>query len=308
MATTQTERILRLAAKLLSKPMIRAGISYLSVCLCLLPALLFSAITVIDDTGQTLVFKTPPERVVSLAPHLTELMVYLGYEQRLVARDSASDYPESIRHLPNMGSVHNLSMEAILQQKPDLILGWYSGIHPEQAKQFSTMGISFFYSEPASLQTILDNMRKLESMFGATETSHSAIQNFEANIQSLKTHPQKKVKVFYQVWNKPLTTLNGKHFVTEIIELCGGENIFAELEILAPQVNIEAVVQRAPDVILSGQPVNEQKNFWEKWQSIPAVKNQAFVYINPDLLVRPGPRLVEGKQALCEAISQFQSP
>lgn len=260
-----------------------------------------SGITVNDDSGQVLHIEQPANRVISLAPHLTELMYYIGAQDKLVGRDSASDYPEAAETIADIGNISLLNIEAILSLKPDLILAWKSGNTQKNLQRLQELGIPVFFSEPRSLDDIYQNMLSLASLTNSNKNKKKIV-GFNAELNKFvtnKNQQEKTLRVFYQVWHKPLVTLNGEHLTSQMIALCGGYNIFSEEKILAPQINIESVIEANPQLIIMNN--GQSENIWKTWKSIDAVKNNNFLYINPDQL-RPGPRILEGFKKLCQAI------
>jgi iron complex transport system substrate-binding protein len=262
--------------------------------------------SVIDDNNQTITLNEPAKRIVSLTPHLSEIVFFLGHEEKLVARDSASDFPESIKHIPSIGNSANLNTEAILALKPDLILAWKSGNTQKQIKQLQSFDIPIFFSEPRTLNDISENMEKISVLLSGNKNEEK-IKSFTSRIKTLEetfSKNKENLRVFYQVWQEPLMTLNGEHLVSEIIKLCRGENIFSDQKILAPQVSLEALIQRNPQLIILGDKNKNVKSYWGKWKSIEAVRNNNFIFVNSDLLVRPGPRILEGVEQVCQGINK----
>lgn len=265
-------------------------------------------ISVIDDSGQLIQLDKPATRVISLAPHLTEMMFFLNQERSLLARDFSSDFPEASKSITDIGNASSLNIEAILALKPDLILAWQSGNKQKQMKQLQNLGIPVFYSEPRKLKDIPSNLNRISILLGALNRNEANIQKLEQALEKTNTRNNgEKIKVFYQVWQEPLMSLNGEHLVSQIIRFCGGENIFSSQSILAPQVSVEAVIKNNPDLIIFGEENIQALDFWKKWPEIKAVKNERLLPINPDILVRPGPRVVQGIEQICATIDSMNA-
>ncbi len=259
-----------------------------------------------DDLKRTVKLTKPARKIISLSPHITELLFYLEQGDKVIAIDESSDYPRQTSSLPKIGNAFQVSIEEVIRLKPDLIIAWASTESTSKSlKLIQDMGIPIFYSEPKSLEDIARTMERISILTGNTATSLSKIEEFRSKVESFSksnANTEQASPVFYQVWNKPLMTLNGEHIVSEIIELCGGRNIFEELKITAPQVNLEAVIERNPSLIISS---DNQREFWDNWKTIDAVKQGNFLAVNPDHLVRPGPRILLGAEKICEAIAQL---
>ena len=261
-------------------------------------------IAVVDDAGNTVTLAKPAQRIVALAPHLTEMMFAVGAGDRLVGRVSHSDYPAEAQTIALVGDNLHLDMERIIALKPDLLVVWLHGSAGPQLEALRKLGIPLFYSEPHSLEQIEDTLVRLGKLAG---TENKAVQVADGMREDLKKLSERyagrpTVRVFYQVWDKPLYTLNGKHFVSDVLRLCGGENIFAGLATTAPVVNVEAVLQENPEAVLSGDIRKRDENglnLWRRYPTLLATRRDNLFNLDPDLLVRPGPRIVAGATAVC---------
>lgn len=261
-----------------------------------------------DDAGrQVCVGKV--DRVVSLAPHATEILAYLGAVNRVVGVDSSSDYPPDVNHLPKLGDYLRVDLERLALLRPDLVIAWKSGITPDQLKTLDSLGIAVFVSEPLTLQAVASNMKRLGRLLGMSATSSTLADQWLASFDALKKAHRsvKPLRVFYQVWPEPLMTLGGTHVVSQIIQMCGGVNIFGELKTLAPTVGVESVVQARPDVILSSgdsADLLSLKAKWATWTAIPAVANGHVAVVPQDILVRNGPRLLNAARRVCTILDE----
>lgn len=268
-----------------------------------------AAITVIDDDGNTINMPSAAHRIVSLAPHVTELLFTVGAGERIVGTVEHSDYPPEAQQIRRIGGFNALDLEMILALKPDLVIGWRTGNNPVQLEKLRAMGLPLFISEPRHLVDIPDTARRLAMLAGTSDQAKAFIKKFEQHYLKLKQHYSrlKPVKLFYEVWHQPLITINGDHLISDLIRLCGATNIFAEVPVLAPTVSIEAVISAAPDIIVTGAhhtAPNEWRNAWQAWPEIPAVAHDQLYFINPDLVQRQGPRILQGAEQLCEYVQQ----
>lgn len=270
--------------------------------LACLPALA-APVSVIDDQGSRVTLPAPAQRVISLAPHVTELAFAAGGGARLIAVDDNSDYPAAARALPKAGSFRAIDLERIVAAKPDLLLVWLHGPSARQLEPLRQLGIPLFYSQPKRFADIPSNLRRFGQLLGSSAQAEQAARRFEQDLAALRRQQQSKPKlsVFYQVWDKPLYTLNGQHIVSDAIALCGGNNVFASLPVTAPVVTDEAVIAANPQVILSAA-MRQNDDLLKRWQRMPgiaAVQNRQLHQVNGDLLNRPTPRMIEGTRQLC---------
>lgn len=270
------------------------------------------AVEVADDRGQIVSLDAPAGRVVTLAPHLTEILFHIGSGSLLVGVMDHSDFPAGAQHLPRVGNHSRLDIEAILALKPDLIVGWESGNPPEEIALLETLGLPVFVSEPRSLADIATLMSRLGSLVGKPEFAEQRADDFSRGVEELAISyaNRSRLRVFYQVWDEPLYTLNREHIISELIADCGGVNIFADTATLSPAVSLESVIARDPEVIVGGSSANTIPGWverWQDWPSVTAVRLGQVHVINADHIGRMGPRLLEGMRALCHAIDQARS-
>lgn len=265
------------------------------------------AVAVKDDAGHVVTLAQPAQRVVSLAPHATELLFAAGGGERVVGVVSHSDFPAQAKRIPSVGDSRQIDVERLLALKPDLLVVWLHGSSARQLEQLQQLGIPLFYSEPHALADIPDAVSRLGQLLGteaiATKRATELRQTLTTLAARYKGRPT--VRMFYQVWSKPLYTLNGRHIVSDAIRLCGGENIFDRLATTAPIVNVEAVLQENPEAIVTGS--NQQQtetglSMWNNYPTLLAVKNKNLFSVDADLINRAGPRLIDGAAALCEKL------
>ncbi len=264
------------------------------------------AVEVIDDMGNRVSLPHPARRIVALAPHIVEVAYAVGSGDRLVGAVSYSDFPEAAKALPRVGTYKAFSSEAILRLNPDLVLAWYSGNGPERVAAVQALGIPVYFSEPRKLDDIGSSLEKIGVLSGSAEAKVIR-QQFDQELQRLRQTYQHRqpVSVFYQVWNQPLQTLNGDHLVSDIVRLCGGRNIFAEAQSLAPKVSVEAVLRLNPQVIVAsgmGEARPEWLDDWLRWPSLRAVQQKQLKFIPPDIIQRNTPRILQGAKTLCEQL------
>jgi iron complex transport system substrate-binding protein len=264
-----------------------------------------AAITVRDDDGNAVTLQKPALRVVSLAPHVTELLFAAGGGSRIVGAVTYSDYPEEARKVPRVGDNRLVDLERLIAMKPDLVVVWMHGSSERQIEAIRQLGIPMFHSEPKNLDSIADNLVRLGQLMGTESVAQPAAAEVRRQLADLaqKYAHRPPVRMFYQVWDKPLYTLSGMHIVSDAIRLCGGVNIFADLKTTAPVVSIEAVLQADPEAIFGTAEKNYGGvNLWRSYSGMTAVRNDNLFTLNGELLNRSGPRMVAGTAALCEKL------
>lgn len=266
----------------------------------------FAAFTLHDDLGQSLTLSHPPQRIVSLAPHVTELLYAVGAGAQLVGVDSASDFPAPAKNLPRIGDYSRVNFERVAALKPDLVMGWRSGNRAADLYRLKQMGIPVLLTDAHRLTDIARLLRVVGRASAHPAEGERAAHDFEIRLDKLRARyaTTSARRVFYQVWDKPLMTIGGSHWINDAIALCGGQNIFADLKTAAPLVSLEAVLTRAPEIIVSGTDAPDVRAMWQRFPRVPAVQRNALVRINADALHRPTPRVLEGVRALCAEIER----
>ncbi|MRX11703.1 ABC transporter substrate-binding protein [Pseudoduganella sp. FT25W] len=266
-----------------------------------------SPVTVRDDDGNVVTLPKPAQRVIAMAPHVTELLFAAGAGDKIVGAVTYSDYPEAAKKIPRVGDNRLIDMERVAAMKPDLIVIWMHGGFERQIEGLRKLGIPLFHSEPAKLDAIADNVERLGQLMGtesvANATAADIRQQFAALTKQYASRPP--VRLFYQVWDKPLYTLSSKSIVSDSIRLCGGVNIFADQKVTAPVVSIEAVLQANPEAIIgTSEKDYGSVDLWKPYGTLLAVQNSNLFRLQGDLLNRAGPRMVAGTKALCEKIDE----
>jgi iron complex transport system substrate-binding protein len=277
------------------------------LCLLLAMPVQAAAIRLVDDAGQTLELARSPQRIISLTPHLTELLFAVGAGSQLVGVDSASDYPAAARTLPRVGDFSRINFERILALKPDLVIVWVGGNRAADIHGLKKLGLPVLHTQATRLDDVARLLRLFGQVSGHVGAGEAAARAYSARLAALQVPVTQTppVSVFYQVWDRPLMTVGGTHWISDALARCGARNVFSDLGALSPVVSREAVLRRAPELIVSGSDAPDVRPQWQRFASLPAVKNQAFVRVNADRLHRPTPRLVEGVAELCAAVAAY---
>jgi len=283
----------------------------LLVILCFVSAGLRAEVMVNDDLGKSVRLDQPANRIISLAPHLTEIAFAAGAGDKLVGVVSYSDYPPAALDIPIIGSYNSINYEALVALQPDLVLVWNSGNGEELAERLNALGLTVFVSEPKRLSDIARSLNKIGVLSGTVSVAEKAAAHYLRRYQALVADNSNKapVNVFIEVWHEPMMTVNGTHIISDSIELCGGVNIFAEALPLVPRINVESVVRANPDVIIATGMADERPEWldnWLIWEDLSAVKSNSLHSLNPGLIGRHSPRILQGVTQLCDYFDQVR--
>ena len=238
-------------------------------------------------------------RVVSLAPSLSEIVLELGAADTLVGVLDGGDRPAALAQVPSVGHYGQLDMERLLSLKPDLILLWPGSVGPAQREQLQRLDIPVYVAEPHSLEQLTTQVQAIAEQLGRPEAGRQLAAQLRQRLADLRQRYQRAepLRVFYQVWDPPLYTVGGGQIISDALSVCGTRNVFDDLTLPAPQVNIESVLQRDPELILVGDQA--QKEAWKVW---PAMATR--VRVVPDKgLERPSGQMLEAVARLCQVIS-----
>ena len=283
--------------------------TYLKLAACMTLALsavtASAAITVRDDDGNAVTLQKPAQRVIAMSPHVTELLFAAGGADKIVGAVTYSDFPEAAKKIPRVGDNRQIDMERVIAMKPDLIVIWMHGNVERQIEMLRQLKVPLYHSEPLKLEGISENVERLGQLMGTEKVAQPAAaeirKQFAALGKQYSTRPP--VRLFYQVWDKPLYTLSSKSIVSDAIQLCGGVNIFADLKVTAPVVSVEAVLQADPEAIVGTSEKDYGSiDLWRPYPNMTAVKNDNLFRLEGELLNRAGPRMVAGAAALCERL------
>ena len=239
------------------------------------------------------------ERVVSLAPSLSEIVAELGAADVLVGVLDGGDRPAALAQVPSVGRYGQLDMERLLSLKPDLILLWPGSVGPAQRAQLQRLNIPVYVAEPHSLEQLTTQVQAIAEQLGRAEAGRQLAAQLRQRLVELRQRYQRAepLRVFYQVWNQPLYTVGGGQIISDALSVCGARNVFDDLKLPAPQVNIESVLQRDPEMILVGDQA--QQDAWKVW---PAMAER--VRVVPDKgLERPSGQMLEAVGRLCQVIA-----
>ncbi|MBS1141116.1 MAG: Periplasmic binding protein [Proteobacteria bacterium] len=265
-----------------------------------------------DDTGQEVRLKAPAKRIVALAPHIAESLYAAGAGDRLVGTVEYSDFPPEAKKVPRVGGYSRIDLEAVAALKPDLVLAWESGNNMPQVDKLKGLGLTVYVSQPNKMENVADQLVRLGQLAGTEAVANATAERFRKHLENLRAANagKPKVRVFYQIWKAPLMTVGGPQIISDAINLCGGTNVFGHLGKMAPTVSVEAVLEADPEAIIAtgmGDAKPEWLHDWDKWTRMTAVKRNNLFHINPDIMQRHTPRILDGAEKLCAHLDVARS-
>lgn len=289
--------------------MMRAALLPVLLCCGLAQA---APITLTDDSGQTVTLAAPAKRIISLAPHVTELLYAAGAGERIVGTVEYSDYPPEAKALPRVGDNQRVDMERVLAMHPDLIVVWLHGSAQRQLDALRKLKVPMFYSEPRKLADIGTAIATLARLAGTEARAAPAVREYNERLAKLTRDNAGKspVNMFFEIWSRPVMTVNDRHLMSDAMRVCGARNVFGHLTTLVPTVDVEAVLAADPQVIVaSGADASRPPwlDDWKRWPRLAAVRKDNLYFIPPDLITRLSPRVLGGVEMLCGQLDQARA-
>lgn len=288
------------------------GARLLALLACLASPLLAPAVqaklSATDDSGQTLTLALPAQRIVALAPHITEQLFAIGVGDRIVGTTEYADFPPAAQAIPRVGRAHSLDLERISALRPDLIVVWGSGFPPALIDALRRLRVPLYVNEPGALESVATSLERLGTLSAAPKAQEAAA-DFRGRLAALRATyaGRSEIRVFYQIWTQPLMTLGRPHVLTEAIQVCGGRNVFGTLAPIAPQVGTEAVIAAAPQLIATAEADAKPSgalDMWRRFAALPAVRNDLLVTLDGNKINRHSPRMLDEIAVLCEHIER----
>ena len=268
-------------------------------------------ITVTDDFNRIVTLAAPAKRILSLGPHITENLFSAGAGDKVVGVVEHSDYPPQARDIESVGGGYaQLNLEAVIALAPDLVVAWKTAGNAESVQKIAKLGFTVYYSEPRGFEGIIENIEELALLAGSSARINPPPARLREELVQvgMRFSAKSTQTVFYQIWRNPLITLNGEHYISRVLELCGARNVFAGLPVIAPRISVEAVVQANPDIIIAGRGDGRtpDMSLWKKWNALSAVRRDGFIFIDGSVMHRPTARMIMGIRGLCEKIDRVR--
>lgn len=274
-----------------------------------LPALAFSEGV---DEPQPDERASPTHRIVTLAPHATEMVFAAGGGDQIVGTVLSSDYPEAARALPRLGDGITLNPERLVVLQPTLIIGWQrSGAAAHAEILAEALNARMLYSAPSQLRDIPDDIRRIGRLLGTDRTAADAAARLDARIDALEQGyaDLAPISVFIEVSSLPLYTIGGDPLLNDVLRLCGAVNIYGASALPAPRVPVESVLTHNPQLLITSERSRASNDdALRRWSGygLPAALQGHVHQADPDALYRPGPRLIDAAEALCSAVHEVR--
>jgi iron complex transport system substrate-binding protein len=249
-------------------------------------------------------------RIISLAPNLTEIAYAAGAGSLLVGTVEFSDYPEAAKAVSRVGDAWRVDPERVLEMRPDVVLVWPTGTPATTISRLRSLGLNIVEVPTQSLADVPRALRQVGRLAGTLTVAEGAARDFESRVaQQRASYAQRPpLSVFIQIDDEPIYTVNGRHVISEIVALCGGRNVFADLPQLAPPISAEAVLAADPQVILStDDTIANPLELWKQWSRMKAVRSGNVFKLSSDLVTRASPRLAQGVEVTCSALERARS-
>ena len=271
-------------------------------CLCVTLCACSRPTTDVTDSG-------PAKRVVTFAPNLAEIMFAVGAGDRLVGVSAWSDYPRAVLELPEIGDAFTIDQEQLSLLAPDLLLVWESGMPAHTVDELRQRGYRVEAISTRNLDDVASALVRVGELTGQQASAEAAAQQFADELEALRTDyvDADPIDVFFQISARPLYTVNREHFISEIIGLCGGRNIFDDLDDFAPAVSVESVLDRNPEVMLAAANAGDEAfDEWSRWPGLAADRYGNY-FLLPETIGRGTPRLAMAARSLCTALDQARN-
>ena len=253
-----------------------------------------------------------PLRIIALAPHIVEMLYEIGAGELIIGTTDHADFPEQAKEIPLVGNYSNLNVEQILSLDPDLIIAWKTGNPSEDLARLAKMGIKIVHSEPKVLEDVATEVIKFGKITGNEVQAERVAQAFLKKLSGLKALYQDKapISIFFELWSRPLTTVARNSWPQQQLAICKADNLFIDSLTDYPQISVEDVVLKGPEIII--QPSSMGKNSgdavnWRQWETIPAVKANAFLSPDANKVYRMSSRVLDELTLLCAGIERYRA-
>ncbi len=286
------------------------------LCICILVwtvsanVIVADELTLLQADGSVFHFEGNASRIITLSPHLTEIVYAAGAGDRLIATVEYSNYPEPANDVPRIGDAFRIDIERIIALRPDLVIAWDSGNPRAAVTQLRTLGLAVWSVEIDEPDEIADVLDSLGQLTGQAEPARSASREIRQRLTALAGQYEgvESLPYFYQIGTRPLFTINGNHLISKGLERCGGRNIFSHEPGLAFQVSYESVIVADPDALFAPWQENTPNplDAWQDWPSMKAVNQQALFLLPADSVSRATPRFLDSLELACKLLHQLR--
>jgi iron complex transport system substrate-binding protein len=270
-------------------------------------------ISLVDDRGHAIRLDRFANHIVSLSPNITELVFSAGAGDKLVGASRYSDFPDAAKSVPDVGDSSSLDLERIIALKPDLVIAWRSGNGRSDIEKLEKLGLTVFAAEATRLEDIPRLLRTIGKLTGTAAQAEPAASAYEEELQQIKRNygDRRKISVFQLIWHQPLMTVNGKHVISDIINICGGVNIFESASSITPVISAENLLEADPHAIISSVPLGPAETgveaLFRRFPHIQAVRSDHLFFVHPDLLHRQTVRILQAAKTVCAQLESVRS-
>lgn len=269
-----------------------------------------AGISLIQADGSRLELNNPAERLVTLSPHLAELVFAAGAGKKLVATVEYSEYPPAAARVPRVGDAFRIDVERVLALSPDLVIAWESGNPRQAVAQLMSLSIPVWSVEIREPGEIAEVIESIGEASGQARAAGKSAANFQHGLNKLSGRyaSRQPLEYFYQIDAKPLYTINGDHLISKGLSLCGGRNAFHDLPVLASQVTHESVIVSDPAALFAPDQDSGQNPLaiWKDWPGMQAVSSNALFLLPADKISRATPRLLDALEIACKLLDELR--
>ena len=262
--------------------------------------------TVTDETGRRVTVSDKPQRIVSLAPGITETLYALGLDAKIAGVTTFCDWPAAARNKTKIGGFTNPSIEKIVSLKPDLILATADGNRKDTVQQLEKLGLTVYVTNPQDTHGVLQSILHIGEITGQEKAAAILVEKLQWRLNHItrQTRHKRKPRVFFQLGWEPIVTAGRGTLINEVIERAGGVNVAGRDMANYPRYSAEGIIGASPDIIVFAPMVIHDnkfavvKKFWHKFGEVPAVKNNKIYPIDANLINRASPRIVDAVESM----------
>ena len=262
-----------------------------------------------DSLGRNVAVNPVPKRIISLAPSITEMIYFLGLEERLVGVTRFSYFPKEATKKPKIGAYTDVNIEKVVTLNPDLVIATADGNKREDVEMLEEAGIPVYVVNPRKVHQVLDTIERLGQICGVTDRAKSLVNCLRERVSKVMKAVRNREKplILLVINVKPLISVNQSTIHHDIIQLAGGRNMTGDQSFTYPKLSMEEVIKKGPDVIIISSMEKEgeferARKEWFRWPTLPAVQRGRVYLIDSDLIDRSAPRIVIGLEEMARLI------
>lgn len=272
------------------------------------PAAPTDTLTLEDDLGRTVRLPGPPERIVSLIPPATEILFAIGAGSRVVGRTRYGTHPPAAAELPSVGAGMRPSLEIVMDRRPDAVVLYAGSANRSTVDRLASLGVPALAIRHDTFGDLYRNIHRLGRLTDREAGARRLVDDVRCRLRAVAslTADAPPPRVYYEVWSEPPITVGQGSYLDSLLTVAGGRNVFGDLEAPSPQVSLESVVSRDPEVVVvprrGGEEAPTPPSHRPGWDALAAVREGRVRAVDGDLLHRLGPRIAEGALALARTL------